>query len=77
MGASSAHMWSKMILKMTSVNAVYFPSMLSDILLNQLENLEADDPWIQEDGATSHKTRETINIFQTSKLLHNFSFGII
>lgn len=48
-----------------TVNAVRYRSMITDFLWQELEGVDIEEVWFQQDGATCHTTRETIDLLQT------------
>jgi len=48
-----------------TVNGVRYREMLSEFLWPELDNIDLDDIWFQQDGATPHFANETITLLRT------------
>lgn len=57
---SLVHMFSKMIYEV-AVNGEHCGAMINDFFVFELENVEMDDFWCQQDGATNLTANETIS----------------
>jgi hypothetical protein len=47
-----------------TVNGVRYRNMITEFLWPQLEGIDMEDMWFQEDGATCHTARETTELLQ-------------
>ena len=47
-----------------TVNGERYRAMLEDYLWQELDELDINDMWLQQDGATSHTVRVTIDLFK-------------
>ena len=47
-----------------TVNGEHYRAMLEDYLWPELDELDINDMWFQQDGATSHTARVTIDLLQ-------------
>lgn len=43
-----------------TVNGVRYREMITDFLVPKIQELDINDLWFQQDGATCHTTRETL-----------------
>lgn len=48
-----------------TVNGVRYREMLSGFFFNETNDLNLNDMWFQQDGATCHTARETVTLLQT------------
>lgn len=48
-----------------TVNGVRYKAMINQFLFPKIDDLDADDIWFQQDGATCHTANETINLLKT------------
>ena len=47
-----------------TVNGIRYRAMINQFLFLKIDDIEADDIWFQQDGATCHTANETINLLQ-------------
>ena len=52
-----------------SVNGLRYPTMINKFLWPELEDMDVDDVYFQQGGATCHTSGETIGRFNTSRLV--------
>lgn len=57
------------------MNGVDYSNMITEFLWPQLDGMDLEDMWYQQDGATSHTARETTELLQETfpdrVILHN------
>lgn len=47
-----------------TVNGVRYRAMINDFVFPEIDDIDTDDIWFQQDGATCHTAKETINLLK-------------
>ena len=47
-----------------TVNGIRYSGMINQFLFLKMNDIDADDIWFQQDGATCHTANETINLLK-------------
>ena len=51
--------------RQVTVNGNRYRSMITEYFWSQLDDMDLEDMWFQQDGATSHTANVTINLLDT------------
>ena len=47
-----------------TVNGIRYRAMINQFLFPEIDDIDTDDIWFQQDGATCHTANETINLLK-------------